>query len=294
MRFLTSSNPAKILFICLIQISCYESKIAESDSASEETDLDEINDTTDLNDEESVDHDVVTDSIIEDHSIDDSPNKCIFNDNIVWIGIEYPGCEGEMDIDLDFNITEIKNEEVTAYNEHYGYVQIMMMGLSREEIVQSFQVDDWIRLTVFEYLKGDECIRGVIIFKTCNEIEEIVIAMRDGDLNNPWYPIIPNDEFFEDTISMNIEGIQDECEFSGNEIPGCSVQEVFELIFTNAINEHVILDQGEMDIIENGLEGEDKKTYRVMNNYSYFSEDCGEENFGYFIQLEDPPYICDP
>jgi hypothetical protein len=62
-------------------------------------------------------------------------------------------------------------------------------------------------------------------------------------------------------------------------------------MFTNLVNEFQILRQGETGLLGNGWE-RNEITYRVENNYSYFSDDCGGENLGYFIRQTDNTIYC--
>jgi hypothetical protein len=282
-----------LVIASLFQVSCYETSVGKFDAMEDYLDLRESTEDAQIVPDEIISIDLREVPDMEGPEADGPADVCQFNENKIWIGYDPPDCEGEMSYDFSCDVFDIVDEQIECYSEYYGMVTIRMEGILKVQIEHSFQVGDILRYLTIEYFnETGRCIRGVALLKVIGGMDCYSIFLRDGDLNNPFYPEIQNNEFRRDLVPLIIESVSDECDFNGEFPPGCPVQQVFKLSLINLSNELALLSQGQTEIFYNGLEGAEKKSYIVTNNYSYRSDDCGGDHFGYYIQMNDPSYLC--
>jgi len=287
-------NEITIFCFSLLVVSCYESL---------DNRYDQNTDAAFDNFEENI-NDMIIDDIIREENFSDEVNieetagECVFNQNPVWMEIEGMGCElidemeeGEWVVnDIFGQLHEINERNLIIHTYDGEDVQLLFGGLEKSDFVHNLYVNVEIKVSITIY-NNAKCVKGVLLTTWCGFSVNNIMILRDGDFNNPLYPREENTPFYSLLMPFEINNIESTCNIGGDIPPDCDVQKVYDLWVKNVNDEYLTLSQGESGLLSDGFEIGDT-IYRVMNNYSYYSEDCGAENLGYFIQMFDPPYWC--
>lgn len=254
--------------------------------------------------------DVVPEDILSEESlIDDTDGNdvdeestspdCTFNSSPINIDLEGVSCELLEDLQDDQWIESVLEGQIMEI--HEGVVVILDLegeekrltytGLTESDIEHNLRINSPVEIRIILLKQSNRCVKGVVLKLACGLSMDNVMMLRDGDLNNPLYPKIENQPFLSPLMPFEISTVENDCIIDENAIPGCTIGDVYDMKFLNAADEFVVLAQGESELHGNG-QGVGETIYRVINNYIYYSEDCGGNNMGYFIQMFDPPYYC--
>lgn len=282
---------ARLSFPVVLLVACTSTHNRHTEEDTGTADPREVFDSAevDILDERDLDEP----DIISEPDDPEIPDPCEPNEQPIWIGREYPGCFSEPNLDIYVTVSSIEDELMNVNHSILGDIPIQMLGMMQEDIGHSIDVGNTLRIQLMEYFEGVKCIRGVVISRVCEVEEDIVIVMRDGDLNNPYFPAIPNDEFYTVILPFDISSEEDSCEADFTIPPDCTAQAACIIEIINEVDETVPLTQGQQASIYNGIPSPSTETYKALNNYCYYSEECFGWNQSYVIAREEPATACE-
>lgn len=287
-----------VISINILLVACYSSNNSGYDSNNDSSDDSSEDIFMDEDWEDSSEIDPPQD-VAEEADNEEELVECIFNENPIGISIEGKDCElieelneGEWYLlEVEGQIKEIIEEELVIENPEDGETTVHYNGLEKSDFKHNILLDDWIKIEIIILNQSGQCIKGISLKIECGFSQNIVMIYRFGDMNNPLYPFEENFPFHTELMPFQIDRRKNDCTISSDGPSECTYNEVFDMTFTNESDEDTLLYQGQDSYLSNGSESREI-IYRVMNNYSYRSEDCGGEQLSYFIQLIDPPRIC--